>query len=102
MSLRLETPKFSVRFLGLAAVAAIAIVAAPAAASLHAHGGGFRGAFFRPHAALVGLHPHVIRRFGLFGFGFAPGYVYSNYDAYYACFERVWGPFGWRLVYVCD
>jgi hypothetical protein len=52
-----------------------------------------RFVFVRP------FHHPFNRRF--VGFGFA-GYDYSGYDAYYGCWQRVWGPFGWRVVYVCD
>ena len=34
-----------------------------------------------------------------FGFGFSPGYVSSDYDS---CFRRVWGPYGWRWIDICQ
>jgi len=49
-----------------------------------------------------GFHHPFNRRFGFvpaFSYG---AYDYSGYDAYYGCWQRVWGPFGWRVVYVCD
>jgi hypothetical protein len=109
----------------LAIAATFAGIATPAAAGLfHGggfHGGSFGGGGFHSQMGLGGFHPQMgfgfhhpfnqrfvfvrpfhhpfNRRFVGFGFG---GYDYSGYDAYYGCWQRVWGPFGWRVVYVCD
>ena len=88
------------------------------------HGGGFGGGGLHPQAAFGGFHPQMgfgfhhpfDHRFVFVGgfhhpfnrrFGFVPAfsygaYDYSGYDAYYGCWQRVCGPFGWRVVYVCD
>jgi hypothetical protein len=41
-------------------------------------------------------------RFAFGGFGYFPTYASDDYSAYDTCYRRVWGPYGWRLIYVCQ
>jgi hypothetical protein len=82
---------------GVVAVAAAAAFvgdAAPAAAF------GFHGGF-RSHRGFGGFHHGFGPRFAFGGFGSFPGYAYGDYAAY-GCLRRVWGPYGWRFVDVCQ
>jgi hypothetical protein len=95
----------------LAALVATAVVAvSPASAAFRAHGGGglsSRAGFggFSSHSAFGGFHhfgPHFRHRFAFAGFGFAPGYDYGDYGYDDGCWRRVRGPYGWRVINVCD
>ena len=84
----------------LAGVAALtvaaALVAAPAPAAAH----GMHGMAF--HHGFGGFHHDFHNRFAFAGFGYAPGYAYDDYADYDTCFRRVWGPYGWRLINLCQ
>jgi hypothetical protein len=41
-------------------------------------------------------------RFAFGGFGYLPTYASDDYAAYDSCFRRVWGPYRWRLIDVCQ
>ena len=93
--------------LALASAAAFVGNAAPAAAmragggggGFHGGGGGFHGGSFGG-----GFHGHN-------GFGFRRGFGFRHRFAFFGggypygyddgCLNRVWGPYGWRLVNVC-
>ncbi len=57
--------------------------------------GGFHHGFAFNHRFGFG------RRFAFGGPVFFPGYYYGD-AGYDACLRRVWGPYGWRLINVCE
>jgi hypothetical protein len=86
------------------AAAAVSIGAAPAAAmngGIHMHSGfgGFHHGFGGFHHGFGGFHHGFGHRFG---FGFFPGYAYNDYADDDGCYRRVWGPYGWRFINVCQ
>jgi hypothetical protein len=105
---------------------AAAFVVTPAGASFMIHGGGgfrgggFHGGMSQPHAVVGGFnggafqrhtfvfdHHRFPRRFVFVRNGFGPGFVAYGYDDSYryydsGCYINAWGPFGWRVINVCD
>ena len=85
----------------------------------HAVVGGANGGMFQPrasfgsfhdrafqHHAFVFDHHRLHRRFVFVRNGVGPGFAAYGYDETYpydsGCYVNAWGPFGWRVINMCD